>query len=178
MTLTAFIEKNADVRERFKQEFNKPKLLIKKELVAPPLTTHYSTVGTAFDYLLRFVIQNLNPNTIERDDWVAEAVVRFLKDRIPDLFSKADKITKAARKNLRAYLKTGQMSDELIESALLLATLDPIARAWVGHDLIGIIDKSDIQDLKSLLFAVDEKAFTATNLCLINPTFGYASQLA
>jgi hypothetical protein len=69
------------------------------------------------------------------------------------------------------------MSDELIESALLLATLDPIYRAGVGHEMIGTTDKNDIQDLKNLISAVDSKLFTANKLCLVNPTFGSASAL-
>jgi hypothetical protein len=51
MSLTSFLNKNSDVREQFKQEFQKPPLQVKKELLAPPLTKRYSTVGTAFDYL-------------------------------------------------------------------------------------------------------------------------------
>lgn len=176
VSLTSFLAVNADVRERFRQEFRKPKFLVKKELVAPPLTTHYSTVGTAFDYLLRFVIQRLNPHTIDKGYWVAETAVGLLAHD-QSLFAKSKKIVASARKHLTAYLKTRQMSDALIESALLLGTLDPIFRAGVGHDMIGVVDKADIQDLNNLLSAVDEKVFTTTKLCLINPTFGAASVL-
>ena len=57
MSLTSFLDNNPDVREQFKQEFHKPSLRVKKDLLAPPLTKRYSTVGTAFDYLLRFYVK-------------------------------------------------------------------------------------------------------------------------
>ena len=50
MSLTSFI-KAKDIRDRFAQEFEKPRLVESRELLAPPLTKSYSMVGTAFDYL-------------------------------------------------------------------------------------------------------------------------------
>ena len=91
MSLTSFLKDNADVRERFRQEFKKPEFLAKKELAAPPLTTRYSTVGTAFDYLLRFFIQHLNPHTIDKGYWVAETAVELLADDAK-LYAKGEKI--------------------------------------------------------------------------------------
>ena len=70
MSLTSFVG-NKDVRERFKQEFPSPKFSVQKPLLAPPLTKHYSLVGTAFDYLLRFYLKRLNPEAVE-SRWVAE----------------------------------------------------------------------------------------------------------
>lgn len=176
MSLTSFLKDNADVRERFRQEFKKPKFLAENDLVAPPLTTRYSTVGTAFDYLLRFFIQHLNPHTIDKGYWVAETAVELLADDAK-LYAKGEKIVSRARKDLASFLKKGQMSDALMESALLLATLDPIYRAGLGHETIGVVYKDDVQDLKNLISAVDKKIFTAKSLCMINPTFGSASVL-
>lgn len=65
----------------------------------------------------------------------------------------------------------------MIESALLLATLDPIFRVGLGHEAIGSVHKLDIQDLRNLIVAVDNKVFKAKKLCIINPTFGTASSL-
>ncbi len=176
MSLTSFFKNNADVRERFRQEFKKPKFLAENDLVAPPLTTHYPTVGAAFDYLLRFFIQHLNPHTIG-GEWVAESVVEGRLAHDEDLYAKGEKIVSRARKDLASFLKTGQMSGALIESALSLATLDPILRAGVGHEMIGVVHKDDVQDLRNLISVVDKKIFTAKSLCLINPTFGSASKL-
>lgn len=176
MSLTSFLADNADVRERFKEEFRKPLFLVKRKLVAPPLTTRYSTVGTAFDYLLRFVIQRLNPNTIDGGYWIAETAVELLA---PDaaLSAKGEKIVSRARNRLAEYLKKGRVTGELIECALSLATLDPTFRAGVGHEMIGVVHKDDVQDLKNLLAVVNKKFFVSRTLCLINPTFGPASAL-
>jgi hypothetical protein len=87
MSLTSLLEDNTDVRERFRQEFTKPKFPAKNALVAPPLTANYVTVGTAFDYLLRFLIQHLNPHTSAKGHWVAEAALKRLADN-PKLYAK------------------------------------------------------------------------------------------
>ena len=70
MSLTSLLN-NGDVKKRFLEEFPKPAFIIKKELLAPPLSKNYALVGTAFDYLLRFYIKYINPNTITRR-WIAE----------------------------------------------------------------------------------------------------------
>lgn len=70
MSLTSFL-KNQDVKERFRQEFMIPRVAVKKEILAPPLSKRYSLVGTAFDYLMRFYLKWLNPDAIT-SQWVAE----------------------------------------------------------------------------------------------------------
>jgi len=176
MSLTSFYRDNADVRARFRQEFQKPVFPKDKALRASPLTARYMTVGTAFDYLLRFQVQRLNPNAQGTDRWIADdAVSRLVAST--KLYNKGIKIITKARSDLEKYQITGKMSDELIESALMLATLDPIFRAGVGHENIGLVDKDDIKDLKNIASLVDAKCFTAKHLCLLNPTFGSASTL-
>jgi hypothetical protein len=65
MSLNAFLARR-DVREKFREEFPKPKLAENKELLALPLSKRYSLVGTAFDYLLRFYLERLNPKATQR----------------------------------------------------------------------------------------------------------------
>lgn len=185
MSLTSFLEKNADVRERFRQEFKKPTFVAKNKLIASPLNPkpiNQGTVGTAFDYLLRFLIQQLNPHTNGKRPWIAELVVHKHLASMPDLQAMGRKIVIRARQDLKSFLTEGQISDALIESALMLATLDPIARVPTARirkacESIGIIQKEDLQDLKNLIYAVDKKTFTTSKLCLVNPTFGSASKL-
>ena len=43
--------------------------------------------------------------------------------------------------------------------------------------MIGAVHTDDIRDLKQLISAVDAKLFCASKLCLVNPTFGRASEL-
>ncbi len=176
MSLKLFLEKNADVRKRFQREFPKPKLVVKKEILAPPLSNHFSLVGTAFDYLLRFYVQWLNPTTVITKPWIAESVVEMFAGW-PPLHSIAEKIVSQAKGRVADFLRTGQISDELVQSALLLGGLDPYYRAGVGLENIGLTCSEDVQDLKHLIALVEPGIFKASKICLLNPSFGPASRL-
>ncbi len=173
MSLTTFLAK-PDLREKFNSEFAKPKLQVKKEIVAPPLTKHYSLVGTAFDYLMRFHIEYLNPLFVKKQGWIAEAALHLLSD---EYLEKGEAIVRQAKTDLSRFLETGRHNNELIKSALLLAGLDPIFRADVGREYIGLIYDQDVQDLRNLISVIDMQIFKAENYCLLNPTFGKASSL-
>lgn len=200
MSLTSFLN-NRDVKEKFKQEFPKPGFSVKREILAPPLTSHYTLVGTAFDYLMRFYLKYLNPRAITRK-WVAEeSLESFLRLRgVPcfnvdsgkldleeslsslsengkALFKRIQKITQQAKVKYTEFLNSGKITNELMKSALLLAQLDPIVRAGVVDVNIGIIDDKNIKDLKNLIFFVNSKTFKANKICLLNPTFDKASTL-
>lgn len=88
MSLTSFLtnKSNQDVRDKFKQEFPKPKLSVKCEILASPLTKNYGTVGTAFDYLLRFYLEYLNPGSITRP-WIAFGSHFELRETLQELES-------------------------------------------------------------------------------------------
>lgn len=175
MSLTTFLAK-PDVREKFSSEFEKPKLQVKKEIVAPPMTKRYSLVGTAFDYLLRFRIEYLNPQSIKKDYWVAESALPLLSGENRE---KGEGIIGQTKANLSSFLETGKYDDELLKSTLLLAGLDSVfrTRAKRGIEYIGLVDNQDVQDLKNLISAVDMQIFKAQERCNLNPTFGRASQL-
>jgi len=77
MPLTTFL-KEKDVREAFKLQFEKPRVKLQGELLAPPQTKRYLMVGTAFDYLLRLFIKRNYPNATDRP-WNAEKAIPFLE---------------------------------------------------------------------------------------------------
>ena len=58
MSLDSFL-KLPDVREKFREEFEKPRLASDRQLLAPPLSKRYSLVGTAFDYLWSATIKTV-----------------------------------------------------------------------------------------------------------------------
>jgi len=162
MSLTSFL-RNKDVKERFRQEFQKPRFSAKKDLLAPPLTKRYSLVGTAFDYLLRFYLQHLNPEAVATR-WVAELSINHPLSPLPanvvldvdsDRISfteteqtrKVRRIIEQAKEAHSNYLSSGELTDEVIESTLLLAQLDPIFRAGFIDENIGTVHQEDVADL-------------------------------
>lgn len=200
MSLTSFI-KIKDVRQAFKREFKKPRLKVQRKLLAPPLTNHYGLVGMAFDYLLRFYIKRLNPDAVEHP-WVSEASLQllerlqllsmFTKDEIfsddvdtiinpelldPYVYDKVEEIIEYSKKVYNEFIKTGKMNSDLYKAALLLAQVDLIYRAEVVDKNLGSVDENDIKDLKNLISIVKPEYFKAKKICVLNPTFGEASQL-
>lgn len=171
MSLTSFLSSNKDVREKFRQEFGKPKFTSKKDLLAPPLTKQYIVIGIAFDYLMRFYLKDLNPDAITRT-WVAERSLQYLKS-LPGneviyyeerdviefnetkLTRKVQQIIVKAKKVYQDYLFSGKMSVGLIKTALLLARLDPICRSGFVDENIGTVFKEEVADLKKLLSIVN-----------------------
>ena len=225
MSLTSFLE-NKDIKEKFRQEFIKPTLSRKTNPLAAPLTKNYSLVGTAFDYLMRFYIERLNPQAITHR-WITEAspgclqnLLEYLKpksfnnSRLAELdfesryqilplitkrilhtilknettktrkevveicerlYINANNIVSKAKENYSAFLTTGQMTDELMKSTLLLAQLEPIVRRG-GVDLnLGGIDDRDVADLINLFALLDSKTFRTDAAVLLNPGFGLRS---
>jgi len=188
MSLKTFLD-NKDVRAKFSEEFPKPKFALKKEILAPPVTKHYSLVGTAFDYLMRFYIKQLNPEAVTQE-WVAELSIERMKETgfaldsrrelIPindTLLGKADEMLLQAKKAYLVYIKSGRMNDEIIKCTILLAQLDTYFRAGIIGEDFGIIDDGDVADIRKLISLVNPDSFRAKELCLLNPTFGKASQL-
>lgn len=190
MSLTTFIA-IPEIRERLRNEFVMPRTIAKKEIVAPPLTTRYSLVGTAFDYLLRFYIQKQNPIAISRE-WIAETAFNIMvaieKKReeegkrptfILNNVEEAKKVLKRARKSFNSYLvsNTTIVSNRLLESAILLAQIDVLYRA--GSNYLGsqTIDRNDVADLRNLIKVVNPDLFHAERICLLNPAFGETTRL-
>ncbi len=159
-------------------------------LLAPPLTQNYMLVGTAFDYLLRFYLKRLNPNAIIKT-WVAEQAVKqipetfgwgtsysiFGRSWYEKTYNKGLAILNEAKQLYADYLKSGQITKGIIKSAILLAQLDKIYREGRLDRNFGVVDQGDVTDLENLIHLVKPEIFAAKNICLLNPTFGHASNL-
>lgn len=178
MSLTSFLKDSVEVRQRFKIEFVMPPLGTTKQLAAPPLTQNYSLVGTAFDYLLRFYVERLNPES-KSGEWIAEKGA--LCDEIEvdghrfDIAGTVEK-AKAAQKQ---YLQSGKVDDKLLRAVLNLAQLDAVARRGDEsyYEKLDKIDRKDVQDLQQLISLVKPETFKAKKVCALNPTLGRASEL-
>ncbi len=170
------------------------KFLGKKDILAPPLTTRYGLVGTAFDYLLRFYIKYLNPKAIT-SRWVAESSLKYIELRLEKIkerkspedkiimplfknwYKEGKKIISKAKENYSIFLKSGQITDNLLKSTLLLSKLDSIFRAGYIVEDIEFIDNKDVEDLRKLISLVDSELFKTNKVCILNPTFGEGSKL-
>jgi hypothetical protein len=172
MSLTSFLGIE-DVKQRFTQEFPIPKFNVNGEIIAPPITKHYALVGTAFDYLLRFYLKKIYPNSITKY-WVAEMAGELVDGETKLL---VNEILLEARITYDYYLKTSKFNDLILETCIKLAQLDPIYRAGYLDPNLGTVDPEDMQDLSNLLKSVKEQDFKCNGLCMLNPTFGHASRL-
>jgi len=170
------------VRERFKSEFPTPSVGVTKELLAPPLSQNFSLVGTAFDYLLRFYIQRLNPKSIT-GDWIAEQAA-LCDIEFDDCSISLPQIVMEAKKSHLAYLRCGTIEEKLLRQTICLAQLDAICRRGLlfGSEnsyfkSIGKVDLKDIQDLRRLMALVRPETFKSKKVSILNPAFGRASEL-
>jgi hypothetical protein len=174
MSLSSFLEQS-DVRARFRQEFSKPKLGENRDLLAPPLTGNYRLVGTAFDYLMRFYLKMLNPQAVEAG-WIAEITLNALKRQGANrLYQQALFILTQARENYTEFLKSQEITDDLISSTLQLAKLDVIYRARRIDPNLQHVEPADIEDIKALINLVKWTQFKTEGVVVLNPTFGLGS---
>ena len=77
LSLSKFID-FPDVKTKLRQEFVKPRFSVDKPLLAPVITLNPQKIGTAFDYLLRFYANYLNPKAIS-SQWTAEISLKILE---------------------------------------------------------------------------------------------------
>ena len=83
LSLSKFIEL-PDVRAKLRQEFVKPRFSEDKQLLAPIITSSAPKIGIAFDYLMRFYANYLNPNAVS-SQWVAEKSLEILNEIKDDI---------------------------------------------------------------------------------------------
>src|SRR5262249_26597489 len=115
MSLTSFL-KVPDVRERLRVEFTVPPFAMGSTLLQPPVTKNYSCVGAAFDYLLRFYAERLNPGCFT-GKWAAEEAaicdIEFedCSVSLPGIFEKA-------KSAYTEYIKTGVINEKLLRETI------------------------------------------------------------
>ncbi len=181
MSLTQFLNKPGDpiLKKKFSEVFAKPEFIYKRTLKAPPLTQNFGTIGTAYDYVLRFKIEFCNKNKkVERDEWLAEYAykrfaIKFTGDKLEALIFRYSR----AKENYKKYISNGRMSDTLLADGLFLAKLDLYYRiGLIAPDLFRE-NPLDIKDLKNLYRTITKTKFLATKRIILNPSFGAGSDL-
>jgi hypothetical protein len=199
MSLTNFIQR-PEVAAQLKPFRPPPPRKINAPLRVIPRTNHWSLVGTAFDYFLRFEIKRRSPHArhetwiIEREGCTVETLNMFsfhlpmLKEQVAacgwtdlEFTSSCDRIEREARDMCRTFVKTPSPTSSQLKTlagyAIRLARLEPIRRAGrIDETIFDDPDPADVEDLLALLAVVPfEDLLHSTNL-LLNPTFGDSSR--
>ncbi len=177
MSLTSLITHDKELRDTIRSSFLKPKPDKKRLLLAEPYTKKYTLMGVAFDYILRFYLEKVNNNCSKPEKWIAEhAIDRLKTDK--KVYKEGSDIIAQVKELKTDFLKTGEISRELIRQTIRMSYIDPILRSGVGAEYIGTdAEDDDIKDIGNLVNLLDEKLFLAKDVCLLNPTFGEASRL-
>lgn len=199
MSLTSIILNNKDVRDKLKSEFPKPEFNLVSRVKARPLSTNYSLVGTAFDYLMRFYLEYHNKDilVIKKSCWIAESARNSLTTYLLKCWnndirigSNPDKLIKAidlyniiddgfieAEINYKKFILSGRITNKLIISCLFLAKLDSYFRRSIIDQNFEIFEKADVKDLKNLISIIKLEKFIVKKNLYINPSFGNGSIL-
>lgn len=160
--------------EKFRSTITRPKGKLDMPILAPPLTSNHQLVGIAFDYLLRFYSERINPGS-KTSLWAAEEGVILLDplEGTSDKYEKAKSHLDDARNLYQSFIQDGLLTDELISAALCLAHLEGTRRSGALNeaDLV-TFDERDVADLRQLMSLVREQDFSSQKACYLNPTFG------
>ena len=158
MSLTSML-KDKEVKAMFRQAFPVKRERLEGLMLASPITSRATLVGTAFDYLLRFHLERAF-GACDARLWVAEGAVAMLNVGLvacgEKLRAEANSRLEGAREARHNYLKTGDVTDGLLGAALNLAQLDVVYRADVAYDFVDA-DDSDTRDLRNLVDVATDK---------------------
>ena len=135
----------------------------------------------------------MNPNAIAFEWFVDSSFLGFGSPFVSDLLidvvnkttsyqetemgHKARRLIDNAKEQYSKYLMSGKITDELLESILILAQIEMMRRSGRSDDNLGITHSEDINDLRNLFAIVEPEKFVSQNICLLNPSFGEASKL-
>jgi hypothetical protein len=189
MSLTSFIDE-PDVKAWFKANFPFRAPKFQPLACSEPRTKRFTLIGTAFDYLLRFKLQQTCPYAVVKP-WVAEYLAGQVEiavglaeeaeyeegmllglDLDIDTIKSVWQAMKQARANHASYLASGVLTDDLLRSAIHLAQMDSWFRAGVLGIPFGEVDEEDVKDLRNLWNIIPMGLLSAEKVCLLNPVFG------
>ncbi|HEY9834972.1 MAG TPA: hypothetical protein V6D26_30750, partial [Stenomitos sp.] len=106
----------------------------------------------------------------------AEITLNILKQQGANrLYQQAFFMITQARENYTEFLKTQQITDDLIRSTLQLAKLDVIYRIGRIDPNLQQVEPADIEDIKALISVVNLSQFKTDGVVLSNPRFGNGS---
>ena len=178
MSLTSCLN-DPPIRQRFAEEFKKPRVTIKAPILAAPISKDPNLIGMAFDYLLRYHVGRLNRVEQVPEKWVAYTAYRLIGTKFPgsELARKAEHTIVQGRAESDKFYEKGGLPDALLTSCCELAQVERIYRSKFSVVETNKIGDDEIEDLRQLHSILDKDAFNAKSRCVLNPTFGDASRL-
>lgn len=184
MSLTALIAANKEFRSAVKAHTLRPEITGASAVYAEPRTKRHGLVGTAFDYLVGYVLERYAPDKVaSRGEPVALRSLQILRS-----IAKSD----GQRKEIRAvelaieqhhihaqcFIEDGHLTRELVASCLKMANLDQIYRAGImPRSLLITPSPSDIADIFAMYRILPEERLSASTEVHIGPSFGWSSHL-
>lgn len=152
-------------------------------LLAPAQSGEYRLVGAAFDYLMRSLVERMNP-ACRRKPWIASAALLFFRQDLEEMDATLFTLAKACHDRAHAahkqYMSDGILTDELLLGAIHLARIDRVYRdgpEYLRREWFTAAYPRERADLRRLYEIVPREKFQSRDQCLLNPTFGLASEL-
>lgn len=175
MSLTARIKHRAfkNLRKWFIYHFPNPGLDYKSDnvITSQKTSSSYSgDIGTAFDYLFRFKIEQ-NNKTLKAtgpESWVAYTSYKNLKPRFKKI---AKPKFELAVRGYEDFINDNVINDELFDSCLFLNQLDICYRTGHIFEEFGNDDIDKREELKSIFENVDWSKFNSNSNYILNPVF-------
>lgn len=175
MSLTNFV-KQEQVREKIDEEFPNQGTRASNSLQVEWKTNNCMIVGTAFDYLARFWMRRTASEYHARP-WIAEHSLEVAKEKFPMHVAEIADAIETAKDARDDYLQSGQVSEELIESALDLARVDGVFRGDGPPANLGKYDEDDIEDCEALLEILEDSQELKGDVVDLNPAFGLVASI-
>ena len=170
MSLTRFLD-NKEVKEKFKEYLNKPKIKYSKEVKVPYKSNHYTQIGVAFDYLMQLYLKRLNPD-------VKDNVKFLVKENIPSYSGEIKRNALAnyslLEESLYKFFKIQGLQTELIINLLNIAPYDIAYRTGMYQYLEDEFnpEPDDILIIKEMYKLLKSQNFKNLNKLILNSDFG------
>lgn len=152
-------------------------------LLVPPRSAEYMLIGAAFDYLLRSLVERLNPSC-HRGPWIATGALAFFREELTgrdsSLFAAAKECHDRAVAAHKKYMSDGVLSDELLLGVIHLARIDRIYRdgpEYFRKEWLSLPYNTETAELRQLYEVVPLQNFESKDQCFLNPVFDLASHL-
>jgi hypothetical protein len=184
MSMTSIIAENHEFRAAVKSGTRRPKVPKPGPNYSEPGSKRHGLVGTAFDYLIGYILEHRNKGKVTRSGTPIALRALFILRDTANTAAEINQVNNVEAMILRhmaqadAFIEKGNLTRELIASTLQVANLDQIYRAGImPRQLIKKTYIEDINDIHRMVQAIPLDRFTANKEAFTGPDFGHSSRL-